>query len=102
MATDVIVAVQFDDTGRPLNFELASYSGYGASPIEGGNRFELASWVAEKVLNGAKFDTLINTGSGSALAGYLTVFQGEHGEPIFGIDDRLGVGRTLKDLRRFK
>ncbi|WP_176514312.1 hypothetical protein [Pseudomonas faucium] len=102
MANDVIVAVQFDDNGRPLNFELASYSGYGSSPIEGGNRFELASWIAEKVLAGAKFDTLINAGSGGALAGYLTVVQGDSGEPVFGIDDRSGAGRTLNDLRRIR
>lgn len=102
MANDVIVAVKFDEKGRPNNFEIATYSGYGTSPVEGGNRYELASKIAQEVLAGAKYNTLVSIGAGTALGGLLTVTQGENGEPVFGIDSASVEPRTLKDLRRFK
>jgi len=102
MANDVIVAVRFDENWRPLNFEIGTFTGTGLSAVEGGNRFELASKIAQDVLRGAKYNTLVSIGTGTVLGGLLTVTQGENGEPVFGIDSASGEPRTLKDLRRLK
>ncbi|WP_332774283.1 hypothetical protein [Pseudomonas sp. ESBL1] len=102
MSNQVIVAVQFGDDGRPLNFEIGTYSGHGTSPVDGGNRFESASKIAQEVLDGAKYNTLVRTGSGAVLGGFLMVTQDASGAPVFGIDSASSETRTLKDLRRLR
>lgn len=102
MANDVIVAVQLDNQGRPLRFEIASFSGQEISSIVGSNRYETAALVAAMVKNGIQIQTLINTAGHTVLGGYLTVTDDANGEPIFGIDDRLGAGHKIKDLRRIR
>jgi len=101
MTNQVIVAVRFDEKGRPLNFEIGTFTGTGLTAVDGGNRFEHKSTIAQNVLNGINYNTLISTGTGTVLGGFLTVTQGEHGEYVFGIDSPSGEARTLKDLRRF-
>lgn len=99
MTNDVIVGVQLDREGRPTLFEVATFSPQGFA-VDGGDRFESARWAANQVSDGVLIDTLVTTDGHSVLAGYLTVSDDENGDPVFGIDDRLGAGRTIKDLRR--
>ncbi|MNF11847.1 hypothetical protein D3C80_2131600 [compost metagenome] len=54
------------------------------------------------MLTGVNYNTLISTGTGTVLGGFLTVSEGEHGEYVFGIDSPSAAQWALKDLRRFK